>query len=51
MAERGAELLLSLICLTFLHPLTMAVHLDKGNVHTKMNSCLTVITLLVLIQY
>ncbi|XP_031425401.1 neogenin 1a isoform X8 [Clupea harengus] len=30
MAERGAELLLSLICLTFLHPLTMAVHLDKG---------------------
>ncbi|XP_063045377.1 neogenin 1a isoform X3 [Engraulis encrasicolus] len=29
MAELGAELLLSLICLTFLRPLTMAVHTDK----------------------
>ncbi|KAG5270541.1 hypothetical protein AALO_G00193850 [Alosa alosa] len=29
MAERGADLLLSLICLTFLHPLNMAVHVDK----------------------
>ncbi|KAL2088756.1 hypothetical protein ACEWY4_015655 [Coilia grayii] len=29
MAELGAELLLSLICLTFLRPLTMAVHIDK----------------------
>lgn len=35
MAEQGADLLLSLICLTFLHTLTLAVHVDKGTYMLK----------------